>query len=572
MGTTDDFHECDNCPDTVVIYCEDANGIRFRYERSRGEEVRVRCKEGPKGAEEAPADSFRIEFYAQNVLSEVAKDPLQNAGLLQAFLDKHIILGDLLASENDLLSSLEHNSGILRPLEAAIVQLPAKKAQLQVLNQKLQIAETGKVREIVGQKSRLAAENTLLESLAAVQKFYTEGISVTNLLRDFAALRTATGQLTGDVSVEQELETIRQAMISANSLLERERAVINAALAEKGTIIAASTAAIKARHQQLNLTLDVAVEKLRKQGLTASIQDLNNLLKQRQQLTLEITTLETQTKQCDELRAKRATLLGELEEIRYTITERRKGQLQSINGNLKRTIQDYAVYLYYDDSGMTEQFAALVLEVMHGSFFRENAAASLCTNITPRALAQLVLEGRAADIAAKCQVDPGWANVLVERFRCATNLHRLQVTDKPLKPVFKVLTRSTPPKPIPVSQLSDGQKHTILLTIAMLAESNVPLVIDQPEDDLDNAFIFASVVDTLRRIKERRQVLIITHNANIAVLGDSELILPMRRNGESGQVYDRGSIDRGATRKAAQHILEGGALAFRRRQEIYGVS
>ena len=78
-------------------------------------------------------------------------------------------------------------------------------------------------------------------------------------------------------------------------------------------------------------------------------------------------------------------------------------------------------------------------------------------------------------------------------------------------------------------QLSDGQRHTILLTIAMLAESNVPLVIDQPEDDLDNAFIFSSIVTTLRAIKEKRQVILVTHNANIAVLGDSELILPMCR-------------------------------------------
>jgi ABC-type lipoprotein export system ATPase subunit len=141
---------------------------------------------------------------------------------------------------------------------------------------------------------------------------------------------------------------------------------------------------------------------------------------------------------------------------------------------------------------------------------------------------------------------------------------------KPAKPIIKVLTRGSSPKPIPVNQLSDGQKHTILLTIAMLAESNLPLIIDQPEDDLDNAFIFKSVVSTLRAIKERRQVIVVTHNANIAVLGDSELILPMKRNGDKGEGFDRGSIDRSETRVAVQNILEGGELAFRRRKEIYG--
>ena len=318
MGTTDDFDQYDNCPDTVVIYCEDANGIRYRYERSRGENVRVQCKDDKLVQEVAP-DSFRIEFYAQNALSEVAKDPHQNAGLLQLFLDKRIILGDLVSREEDLLSSLDHNSGILRPLEVAIVQLPIKKQQLAGLNQKLLIAETGKVREIVGQKSQLAAESTLLEALIGVQKFYADGISVTPLLRDFDAIRATAGQLTGDEAVLQEIEKIQHAVSSANSLLERERTTINQGLSQQGKVIGTSIIAIKARHHQINQTLDVAVERLRKQGLTASIQELNTLLKQRKQLTLDITNLEVQTKQADELRAKRTALLAELEEVRQQI-------------------------------------------------------------------------------------------------------------------------------------------------------------------------------------------------------------------------------------------------------------
>lgn len=141
---------------------------------------------------------------------------------------------------------------------------------------------------------------------------------------------------------------------------------------------------------------------------------------------------------------------------------------------------------------------------------------------------------------------------------------------KPGKPVIKVLTRTTPPKRLDITQLSDGQKHTILLTIAMLAESSLPLLIDQPEDDLDNAFIFKSIVATLRSIKERRQVIVVTHNANIAVLGDSELIFPMRRSDGIGRAFDAGSIDKSETAAAVQYILEGGELAFRRRQEVYG--
>lgn len=93
----------------------------------------------------------------------------------------------------------------------------------------------------------------------------------------------------------------------------------------------------------------------------------------------------------------------------------------------------------------------------------------------------------------------------------------------------------------------------------MLAELNVPLVIDQPEDDLDNAFIFSSIVTTSREIKERWQIIVVTNSANIAVLGGSNLILPMNRE----------SIDTDATRQRVIDILEGGSIAFLRRKEMY---
>jgi DNA repair ATPase RecN len=76
-------------------------------------------------------------------------------------------------------------------------------------------------------------------------------------------------------------------------------------------------------------------------------------------------------------------------------------------------------------------------------------------------------------------------------------------------------------------------------------------------------------VTTLRQIKERRQVILVTHNANIAVLGDSELILPMHRENDSGKVKDRGSIDADSTKLCVVRILEGGPDAFLRRKEIY---
>lgn len=79
----------------------------------------------------------------------------------------------------------------------------------------------------------------------------------------------------------------------------------------------------------------------------------------------------------------------------------------------------------------------------------------------------------------------------------------------------------------------------------------------------------SSIVGTLRRVKERRQVILVTHNANIAVLGDSELILPKQRESDCGRTCDCGSIDSEATRDRVLGILEGGHEAFMRRREMY---
>jgi ABC-type bacteriocin/lantibiotic exporter with double-glycine peptidase domain len=114
-----------------------------------------------------------------------------------------------------------------------------------------------------------------------------------------------------------------------------------------------------------------------------------------------------------------------------------------------------------------------------------------------------------------------------------------------------------------------GQQQSILLTLLLYSKRNCPLIIDQPEDNLDSEFIYKTLVKNLKRIKEYRQVIIVTHNANIAVLGDSELIIPLKSTNEKTSIVDRGSIDNSKTNKTACGILEGGESAFKKRQTIY---
>jgi predicted ATP-dependent endonuclease of OLD family len=94
LGVRDTLEEHDNCPGSVVTYCEDANGVLYRFERTRGNPPIIRAKED-QSIKDVPIDAFRVEFFAQGDLAEVAKNPLKNPTLLQGFLDRHIAINDL---------------------------------------------------------------------------------------------------------------------------------------------------------------------------------------------------------------------------------------------------------------------------------------------------------------------------------------------------------------------------------------------------------------------------------------------------------------------------------------------
>ncbi len=123
--------------------------------------------------------------------------------------------------------------------------------------------------------------------------------------------------------------------------------------------------------------------------------------------------------------------------------------------------------------------------------------------------------------------------------------------------------------------LSTGQKATAVLLLLLL-ESKAPLVVDQPEDDLDNRFITDGVVPIMRQEKRRRQFIFSTHNANIPVLGDAELILGLSAMGEVVEGQSRiaadhmASIDSKPVRELVEEILEGGKAAFEMRRVKYG--
>ena len=115
-----------------------------------------------------------------------------------------------------------------------------------------------------------------------------------------------------------------------------------------------------------------------------------------------------------------------------------------------------------------------------------------------------------------------------------------------------------------LQQASAGQKTAAILSF-LLAHGDEPLLMDQPEDDLDNALVSQLVVTQLRNNKNRRQLVIITHNANIVVNGDADLVMPMEFVG--GQIVNNvsGGLQERLVRTKICEIMEGGEKAFEQR-------
>jgi predicted ATPase len=109
----------------------------------------------------------------------------------------------------------------------------------------------------------------------------------------------------------------------------------------------------------------------------------------------------------------------------------------------------------------------------------------------------------------------------------------------------------------------------VILPITLEHKERV-LVVDQPEDHLDNAFVVDTLIKAIRNRSDSSQMLVSTHNANIPVLGDASQVITMGSDGQRGFVSHVGPLDDQATVEAISLIMEGGREAFARRARFYG--
>lgn len=144
-----------------------------------------------------------------------------------------------------------------------------------------------------------------------------------------------------------------------------------------------------------------------------------------------------------------------------------------------------------------------------------------------------------------------------------------------------------------IVHMSPGKRGLVLLSLMLeLSNSTHPILIDQPEDNLDNRTIYSELKDFVRKCKNKRQIIMVTHNANLVVAADAECVVVADQRGQSGtsgthqfeyiggslehslksdNSYDYQSLDELGIRQHVCHILEGGISAFKEREQKYNL-
>jgi hypothetical protein len=120
----------------------------------------------------------------------------------------------------------------------------------------------------------------------------------------------------------------------------------------------------------------------------------------------------------------------------------------------------------------------------------------------------------------------------------------------------------------PAEELSVGQRCTVVLPI-VLSHTERVLIVDQPEDNLDNSFVAETLVKALRNRPTTSQLIFATHNPNIPVLGEADQVVFLTSDGKRGDVSHVGALDDRESVRAITDVMEGGREAFARRAAFY---
>ena len=270
-------------------------------------------------------------------------------------------------------------------------------------------------------------------------------------------------------------------------------------------------------------------------------------------------------KQKQQLELEREALKKDVQKERHYLFEFRKERIEKINKQLSGRVK--LEISYQSDK---KEFKDKLVSLLYGSKVSEDAVSRIIDNekITIDGVElSKIIEAGVEQLKTNFQLTDAMAKRITDWFKDRNKLYQLE-TLFPEDLITIKLKVGEEYKPF--EKLSDGQKATALLILLFSQEKRI-LIIDQPEEDLDNRFIYDDIVVMLREMKNKRQLIFATHNANIPVLGDAEQIFVLDVETDQCKIRNFGSIDKISITEDIKKIMEGGEEAFKKRIQKYGV-
>lgn len=417
---------------------------------------------------------------------------------------------------------------------ATRMQAAARQASYNATEKKALATATQRMKELSRELSAFAQRAAAVETPVSVAA--SLNLAITSKIDDY--LRTTASSVEARVS---EMERILQA--ASSHLTEYSAALEQAHRRQEmefAELKSENALATEAARQRAQAEADVHRLETVEQDLTAIQKREERLLNERRHLRRDYNVA-------------RDAISGLREEIARRL-ESQAGE------RVKITVRRNADKLAYRQ---------LIENALKGASLRQHdvIVEKITASVRPDELAQIVTVGNSEELDRIGDFGAQRSQKILEGIRHA--IDPLDVETVELDDEIAIeLDVGTDTQPLlkDASQLSRGQKCTALLPL-LLARRDAPVVIDQPEDNLDNHFIFNTVVETIRRLKTERQMVFITHNANIPVLGEADLVIVMDSDGKNGFISKSGTLD--DCKAEIIDLLEGGRAAFEMRRKRY---
>jgi len=326
----------------------------------------------------------------------------------------------------------------------------------------------------------------------------------------------------------------------------------------EGEAVTARAAKLDLVHKQQELKFQELIAKHKEaQGKAAERQRLE---KQKNALMAKQREREQLMEQLKALREERAGLLQRLSELRDERFAVRRGIVDRINAALSPA----GIRVSIEQFGSPDEYRSLLEEALREARLRRNMVAGKVVNaFWPAELAEAIKQRDTQSLVEKAELNADQADKVMAALAGSQVLFDLETVELIDLPKIELNDNGTFKE---TSSLSTGQKCTTILPI-LLMDSENPLLIDQPEDNLDNRFVFETVVESIGKIKQRRQLIFVTHNPNIPVLGDADRVFVLDSDGTTAKKLDEGTVD--DCKDCIVTLLEGGEDAFKRRKQRY---